>query len=121
MKQRKGFSFVEIIISFILLAIVITGIMCSLSYIRECQVRVREYGHVQTICVGTMDEIQSDLNSGVNIAAQNYTREVDGVSVGVTVQEESAYGAPLYFVVMDLKGTGNVRIVTRTYLGGRLQ
>jgi len=117
-KKHKGVTLIEVMTCYVITALAVAGIICMLTYTRASQVKVREYGRMQTVGIGLIDQIQADVSSGVDIATQDYSQEIDGITVKITIQAEAAYGHPLYYVVMDLTGRANVRIVTRTYMGG---
>ena len=110
-RRRRGLSFVEVIISLVVVALVTMTVIAFSSIIKTNTMYMRSYTVLNAYAIDKLDRIQNDLEHGVEIEAENYN---DNGEPSASVNTEPiqcntiitnigpAFGEPFYKVELFL-------------------
>lgn len=118
MKKRSGVTLIETMIASLVLSMAAMVMLRISVAISQKNTDIREFAALQASAVSIAEQLQYDLNRGVDIFSEDYSQETDDLLCHVFIVEDHAYERPIYFVKMTLRlPNGKVVLEPKFMLG----
>ena len=105
-RRRKGMSFIEVIASLLIISMMCGTVIAMGSVLKSNARETSGYMRLRTYATTTINTIQTDLESNLEIDSLSYSdyTGTNGVLSDITVdQVGEPFGKPLYRVSLDLR------------------
>lgn len=103
--RRRGLSFIEVITSLVMIAMMITIVVAMVGVMRGNMQTTMAYTDMKMYGVNTLETLQMDLEQGVQIDAENYNDDGadSGIRADVYVTDIGmVHGKPMYRVDIEM-------------------
>lgn len=113
--RRKGMSFIEIISSLVIIAMISGAVISSGSLVVQSSKEIAQYSRLRVYATNKIEQIENDLESGEDITSIDYNESgiTNGIYADVDIDDiGDAFGDNIYMVSMRLAIRGT-NITTR--------
>ena len=123
-KKRKGYTLLEVAISFACIGIMMAGVFAAASFVSKTKGETDSSIVMNTFVISAIETIQGDIADGIDVLSVDYNQDSRIFSSSLQTEiviysQDDVYGKPLYQVKIDMtnKLIGN-RNVVRVLLRG---
>lgn len=123
-KRRKGYTLLEVAISFACIGIIMAGVFAASSFMSQTKEETDASIVMNTFVISAIEIIKGDLDDGVDILSNDYNEDSriysGGLSTSIVIYfQEDVFGKTLYEVKLDMSDKLiNYRQTARVLLRG---
>ena len=121
-KKRKALSFIEVVFSIFIVAIITTSALACIAYLRTSTAPIRDYAALESFLNVVVDKMNNDLADDVDITSIDYNayfkdRYPAFHMNAFVASSKDVYGKPLYYAKINIEtGALNTTLITRVLL-----
>lgn len=116
--KRNGFTYIETLLSSVLVAIVFTGILNTTSFIRQSISKAEQLTLLSAYNLNMLDEINAELQENGELIETNRKINTDGIISTIKIQKDE--NSRLYLVKINSQ-TNNVSLTQTAVLAVQME